>query len=381
MTPALVLTGLSVRMMSEQAVRDGYSALALDVFGDVDTRRVAAAWAGIGAPADLRIDAGRFLAGLARFADHEGVFGWVAGSGFEDRPELIEAGAQVLPLLGTPASAVRRVRDPRAFFAFLDAQGIAHPAVRFAVPSEGGWLSKDAGGAGGWHIRPAEDGPEAQDAPQRRYYQRQAPGTPMSALFVAQGGQASVLGFNELIVRGIGRHPFVYCGAIGPVPIAAEVAAAIEETVRSLAAAFALQGLCSLDFLLDGPRFAVLEVNARPSASMALYTDASPMRAHVQACLHGRVAAAPQHAEVRGTQIVFARRAMRIDARQARYLASLAFVHDLPAAGAVFAEGDPLCSVSAAGADPNAVRARLDARCDALLNHLETVDESPLAHA
>src|SRR5439155_8001490 len=219
-----------------------------------------------------------------------------------------------------------------------DTQRIAHPPVRFSAPSGAGWLSKDAGGAGGWHIRHAEDGPEAQDAPQRRYYQRRAPGTPMSALFVAHGGQASVLGFNELIVRGIGRHPFVYCGAIGPVPIAADVAGALGEVVRSLAAEFGLAGLCSLDFLLDGPRFAVLEVNARPSASMALYDGASPMRAHVQACLHGRVAAAPQHAEVRGTQIVFAHRALRTDARQARYLASAAFAHDLPAPGAVVGE-------------------------------------------
>src|SRR5436305_10608163 len=34
---------------------------------------------------------------------------------------------------------------------------------------------------------------------------------PMSALFVAHGGQANVLGFHELIVRGIGRTPFAYC--------------------------------------------------------------------------------------------------------------------------------------------------------------------------
>src|SRR5439155_15574740 len=134
MTSTLVLAGLSARMLSEQAVRDGYSALALDVFGDVDTRQAAAAWAGIGAPGELCIDADRFLAGLADFASREGVLGWVAGSGFDDRPELLEAGARILPLIGTPASAVRRVRDPRAFFAFLDVQGIAHPPASFNAP-------------------------------------------------------------------------------------------------------------------------------------------------------------------------------------------------------------------------------------------------------
>jgi predicted ATP-grasp superfamily ATP-dependent carboligase len=378
MTPALVLAGLSARMMTEAAARDGYAALALDVFGDVDTRRAAARWAGIGAPGALRIDARRFLAGLQAFARHAGVLGWVAGSGFEDQPELLEAGAKILPLIGTPAPAVRRVRDPCAFFAFLAKKRIAYPQVRFAQPRTDGWLCKDAGGSGGGHIRHARADEPLQRVPPRRYYQRHALGSPMSALFVADERQATVLGFNELIVQHLGPCPFVYGGAVGPVPLPSDTVVALDKVVQSLTAAFRLKGLCSLDFLLDGTRFAVLEINPRPSGSMALYSGlpgAALMRSHVQACLHGRVAAAPHHAEMRGTQIVFARRALKVGAAGARHLASLGHVHDLPSAGAVFAEGEPVCSVSAAGDGVGAVRAHLADRREAILNHLESLDE------
>jgi uncharacterized protein len=201
----------------------------------------------------------------------------------------------------------------------------------------------------------------------------------MSVLFVAHGGRATLLGHNELIVHAVGRRPFVYAGAIGPVPMPPRAAAEIDEAVQSLAAAFALQGLCSLDFLLDGSRFAVLEVNPRPSASMAAYV--STMRSHVQACLHGVLPAPPEPGTPSGTRIVFARDALRVSLAHSRLLASLPFTHDLPPAGAVFAAGDPVCSVSASGCDARAVRRHLDRRHGALLHHLESSDERiSLAH-
>jgi len=376
MTTALVLAGLSVRMTAEAAVRDGYTALALDLFGDLDTRRLAARWAGIGAPDALRIDPGRFLASLRSLAAHEGVIGWVAGSGFEDQPGLLDEGAKILPLIGMPAAAVRRVRDPRTFFAFLAARRIAYPQVRFGQPRSAGWLRKDAGGSGGWHIRQVEADQPLQRVPERHYFQRQAAGTPMSALFVANRRRACVLGFNEQIVDRLGPRPFVYRGAVGPVCVPADVASAVDAAAQSLTAEFGLVGLCSLDFLLDGADFALLEVNPRPSGSMALYgglPGAALMRSHVQACLQQRLPAAPLHDEVRGTQIVFARRALRVDAAATCHLLSLAHTHDLPAPGATFAESEPVCTVSAAGPDARSVHERLAARRDALLDHLESL--------
>ena len=36
----LVVAAVSARMLAEAAARDGYAVVALDLFGDVDTRRV-----------------------------------------------------------------------------------------------------------------------------------------------------------------------------------------------------------------------------------------------------------------------------------------------------------------------------------------------------
>ncbi len=386
----LVVAALSARVLAEAATDDGFEVIALDLFGDVDTRRACTQWWPIGTPASLHAEAELLLPHLAALAQRGDVAGWVVGSGFDGRADLLARGAALLPLIGTQADAVRRVREPAAFFEFLSAVGIAHPAVQATPPADAaGWLLKDAHACGGWHIRRAhapggEAWPAPGDAAGNFYYQREMRGTPMSATFIADGSAARVLGFNELIVRPFGTRPFVYCGAVGPVPLPAAVASRIAAVASELAAAFSLRGLGSLDFVLDGSDFGVLEVNPRPPASMALYRqrfgDAASggrglMADHVRACLHGSLppaAALPSAAQanrVHGTEIVFAQRRARLDGPAAQRLAERAECHDLPAAASHFEAADPVCSVSASGASAAQVRGLLQ-HASAAVHHL-----------
>ena len=375
----LAVAAISARMMAESAAQGGFDVAALDLFGDRDTRRASTEWFPAGTPDGFRIDAEKTLAVLKRLPGRNGMIGWVAGSGFEGLPDLLEQGAEVLPLIGTPAAAVRRVRDPGSFFGFLDSEQIGHPPIRSDPPADStGWLIKNARGNGGWHIRRAS--PNEAEVPQHHYFQRHACGSPMSATFIANGADACVLGFNELIVRRFGARPFVFCGSVGPVPLADDVARRLTRAVRRLAAEFSLRGLGSLDFMLDENHIAVLEVNPRPSASMALYSRHLPqglMAAHVRACTHAelpRLDAVPQ--PVNGTEIVFARRSLVLDEAASARLAQWPNGHDLPfvrsSAGAAFDAGDPVCSVSAAGATAEQARTQLTQRREALLNTLET---------
>ena len=248
-----------------------------------------------------------------------------------------------------------------------------------------GWLVKDAGGCGGWHIRrltdqPGEAPPEASHG--HHYYQREVQGVPMSATFVANGSDACVLGFNELIMRRFGARPFVFCGAVGPVLLPAEVTRRITAAVRSLAAMFSLRGLGSLDFMLDGEEFNVLEVNPRPPASIALYgkrlfqgASRGVVASHVRACLHGELPELPPHPAdigVEGTEIVFAPRSLWLDDDGARRLGERAGCHDLPPAAARFGAGDPVCSVSAGAASAEQVRSLLARGREAVIQLLET---------
>jgi predicted ATP-grasp superfamily ATP-dependent carboligase len=368
-SPQLVVAGLSARLMAEAAARDGYAPIALDAFGDADTRRAAVRWEPVGAEGALRIDGTRVLDALAGLPKHTGLLGFVPGSGFEGRPDLLAAAAQLLPLLGTPPEAVRRVRDPRAFFSWLAVHGIAHPEVRYSPPRlAAGWLDKDFAGTGGLHIREADAAGAGRGA--GHYYQRRLDdGRPMSALFVANGHEACVLGFHELIVRPHPPRPYVYCGATGPWPLPAALDAALREVASRLAGEFGLLGLCSLDFLRCGEEgFAVLEVNPRPSASMALHAHLPLVRWHVQACRQRELPAVPPlPVMARGHEIVFLPGGVSPGANPAAALAGQPGVHDVPSGTACLDAGDPLCSVSATGADAASVHAALARRRDAVL--------------
>ena len=383
--PVIAVAALSARPLAQAARDDGYRVIGLDLFGDADTRAACIQWLPIGDASTLCIDTAALLDALAILARRGDVVGWVVGSGFEGRPDLLERGAALLPLIGNRADAVRRVRDPAAFFGFLDRLGIDHPAVSLRAPeTAGGWLLKDAHGCGGSHIRRATAACRAES--DHHYFQREAGGAPMSATFIAAYGDADadaaeaafVLGFNQLVVRGVGDRPFVYCGVVGPVALPGDAARQAGAAVREIAAEFGLRGLASLDFLLDGDAISVLEVNPRPPASMALYGP-NLFEAHRRACVGGdwRAGLAPPadavaHAVVRGVETVFAPRSLRLDAATARAIAALPDCHDWPAA-ARFEAGDPLCSVAAAGSGAEAVHALLAQRRQAVHRLLENL--------
>ncbi|MEP7298885.1 MAG: ATP-grasp domain-containing protein [Burkholderiales bacterium] len=373
----LAVAAVSARLLAEAAARDGHVVVALDLFGDADTRRAAAQWSPIGeAGGGLQFDADRFLDALRDLSRRgSDVIGWIPGSGFEGRPDLLEAGAKLLPLIGTSADAVRRVRDPQLFFGALAAHGIAHPPVQAHAPADPqGWLSKDAHACGGWHIRPAAQAGDAAPAHASRYFQRAMPGLPMSATFIANGRDASLLGFNELLVRPFGSHRHVYCGCVGPVAVTAEQARRIGDAARLLSAEFGLRGWCSLDFIRDGDAIGVLEINPRPPASIALYAQRGQIDAQLRACLHAELPppGAFTPSQVAGNEIVYARRALQLDAAAAQRVAEWPGAHDLPLAGARFTRGDPLCSLRAEGRGAEPVKALLSAGRDALLDTLET---------
>ncbi|MDY0748802.1 ATP-grasp domain-containing protein [Paucibacter sp. R3-3] len=334
----IAVAGLSARLMAEAAARAGHEVVALDLFGDLDTRAAAVEWHGIGEPAELRIDGARLLDAL----QGSGAQAWIAGSGFEAQPALLARAAALCPLLGTAPEDAARIREPALFFGLLTACDIEHPRWGVEVPRDGRpWLRKNAWACGGTHVERVAAG--ARQPSPHHYFQQEVAGPAMSATFEADGRCATVLGVNEMILA---PGSFAFRGVIGPVPVPPALTRKIDGIVQRLTESFRLRGPCSLDFIRTGEAsLSALEVNARPPASMALY---------------------PANGEVRGLETVFARRAGEIT----RSLAKPG-VHDVPQPGTRYAAGDPVCSVSAAGPDAAAVRAKLAAAREALLDSLE----------
>lgn len=373
------MAALSARALAQAAVQDGFGVIALDVFGDADTRRAALQWRSIGAPAaggGWRIDDGLLLDALSELAHADRAQGWIVGAGFEARPDLIEQGARCLPLIGNGAATLHRLRDARCFFDVLDAHGVAHPPVRFDWPQDAsGWLLKDFAGSGGWQVQRAHGLPQHALSTTQHLQQERRDAVPTLATFIADGRRACVLGCNRQLVRSTPERPFVWCGVIGPVPVSVGVATQVQAALQALVPAFGLRGLGSLDFLAfdDDQRIEVIEINPRVPASAQLHAAAGGrlIEAHVQACEHAVLPAAVATITPRGIATVFAPRELRVSDSTARWLATQPDVHDIPGHATRFRADDPVCSISAGGNDAAAVQQQLVRRTQALLAALE----------
>ena len=355
-TGPIVVVAQSGRALARSAGRAGISVHILDLYADRDTRELARSVTRIGSIA-TGFSADRLLEGLHRIEEREGIGGIVAGSGFEDRIDLLEAMARVGRLLGNPPEVVRRAKEPASFFALLTRLGIPHPETLTEAPAGSradgtGWLCKRIGGAGGTHVRSAE-----ACCPPGHYLQRRVPGRPHSVVFLADGRHAAIVGYNEIRVQdGTGAARFRYTGAVTvPEP---PVAPAVEDAVQALVPALGLVGLCGLDFMLDEDgRYSVLEVNPRPTGTFELYDDLGEegpglFQMHLSAC-EGRL---PCTVRVLGAGV----------AAQEVLWASATFVipddlrwpdwaRDRPAAGTLIQTGEPICTLHARAAERKAV--------------------------
>ncbi|MGT2474641.1 ATP-grasp domain-containing protein [Paraburkholderia terrae] len=372
--PVVVVAALCARMLAESARRAGWRVIVLDLFGDTDTRRASGMWHPIGDPASLSIDPQRTREALDAASRTPNVIGWIAGAGFEAHRDLLDDRRIALATIGNVRDSYDAVRDPERFFALLDDAGIPHPGIQLQAPIDpAGWLEKDANGTGGMHIRHAAQRHAIDASCAGRYFQRHQPGRSMSALFIADTHKAAIIGFNEQLIVPHGGQPFVYGGAIGPVDVSDAVRQQITAAVNAIVQRTRLKGLNSLDFIVDGERCFVLEVNARPSATMSLYergSNRSLLSLHVRACAGASLdadmsSAAAQTASLCGEQIVFADRDRTVSPEFVQRALNLGWCHDIPVTGSFIAAGAPLCSVSAVcahGTQTATVRAELAAR-------------------
>ncbi|HEU5303250.1 MAG TPA: hypothetical protein VFU40_01290, partial [Gemmatimonadales bacterium] len=170
--PPFLVIAVTGRALAASACRAGHRVVVLDYFADRDTRAVATECRSVAAPGGLRFDRRALLAAARAATLGSHCAGLVYGSGFEGHPGLLARLSEGLRLYGNAPAVIAAVRDPRNFFGLLDRLAIRHPEVRLAAPPDrAGWLVKQAGGAGGAHVRPAARRPLRAGG----YYQRLAP--------------------------------------------------------------------------------------------------------------------------------------------------------------------------------------------------------------
>jgi len=355
----------SARLLAQSAARAGHPVCALDLFNDADTGRFALASEAV----DARVgkipgfDRDDLLRRAARLCPPARCRGLVVGAGFEDDTETLALLAEGRKLFGNPPELVARLKDPAAFFGLLDRLAIAHPQTVLARPQvRRGWLYKRRGATGGAHVVDAAAA-DCDPAGAEGYFQRRVSGRNLSVLFLADGRRVQVVGISRQLTRGAGSRRYAYAGAVGPIDVPAVVCRTVREALQALVAHTGLVGCNSVDFLLDGERPIVLEINPRPSATMDLYDDdwsEGLFDAHLKACC-GTLpaqASALRTGPVRAHAIVYAGTGLQIGADTAFPV----WCSDIPQPGSRVAIDAPVCTVHANGSDVSAALGQLGRR-------------------
>ncbi len=126
----LAFVATSARSLVECACASGFSPIALDVFGDIDTGRLAEP-ALLIAGTGRAMDRAALLAALPALGARGDVAGWVAGAASRGPARPARRGCGVLPLLGNSPKRRAPRRSP-ADFAAGRALGIAQPGFSAA---------------------------------------------------------------------------------------------------------------------------------------------------------------------------------------------------------------------------------------------------------
>jgi len=364
---SVLIAAASGRALAAAARRSLYRPLVVDFFGDDDTRALAAATAQV-ADAARGFAADELLSQLRQLAAGENPIGLVYGSGFEDRPELLDSLAQHFFVFGNKAAIVAKTKNPRALADLCAKHDIPHPEISFDLPRDPeAWLIKRQGGGGGIHIRSAEHGAGPDD-----YYQRRVAGAPVSILLLADGAEAQILGASSQWTAKSSvmssTLPFRFGGAVRPALCSEAQLVILADVSRTVARELGLVGLNSVDFLADTDGYHLLEVNPRPGATLDIFADAEGalFAAHLAAC-RGHLPARP---------LVFTKAAATAIAYAPCELPSMPalawpdWCKDQQRPGTVLRAGDPVCTISAEAETAGAARALAGARLALFENNL-----------
>jgi predicted ATP-grasp superfamily ATP-dependent carboligase len=358
---AVLVAAISGRAIAESARRGGYLPLVADIIGDQDTVAAAQGHVQVNGSFARGFSEPALMAALERLAAQHAPIGIVCGTGFEDRPQVLAQLAQRWRLYGNGADKVARVKDPEIFAAVCRSCRVPFPEISLHPPVGEGWIAKRRGGSGGAHVANASETDVRDDI----YYQACVPGRPVSALLLANGVSATVLGFSAQWASPAPRQPFRYGGAVRPADVPPGVAARLETAACRLAAALSLTGLNSADFVVDGDNFWIVEINPRPGATLDIFEtggcgaeSSSLFALHMAACAGDLIDDAPRLGGAQASAICYA----ACDVTAPGGFAWPDWAADRPNGGIAIRAGEPLCTVHAGAATAADAKALVDER-------------------
>ena len=336
----VLVVGASARAVAESIARAGHEPLAADMFGDRDLAKVAP-WRRL-KDADAVVPAALDL-------DVDGV---VFASGVENNPGIVdELRANGVRVFAPGSEAIRRSRDMRELAEICGRHGIARPGVFQSPPMGMRCLVKSFKSGAGIGVRDWDGDPSSVGPGE--YLQEKIEGTSLSAVFVANGKEAVMLGASRQFAGEpfLGAGDYAWCGNLMPYEVRRENKKSLLDELRRIVTVLTgelkLSGACGIDFILRGETPWLLEINPRICASFELVEmlrDVNIFDLHLKA-LNGRLPEEPPgllDGPFRGKGIVYAPRDMTAP-DTGSWLGTNR--HDIPQANSPLPEGLPICTL------------------------------------
>ncbi|WP_437225359.1 ATP-grasp domain-containing protein [Planctomicrobium sp. SH661] len=352
----VIIMGASTRAAAFSALRAGFRPYCLDLFADEDTS------------AHVRVErVPDYPDGLISQLKALPRMPVIYTGGLENRPDILDAAAQIHELWGNSASAVVRSRDPAALAESARLSRMSVPEWRDEAnppPADGTWLLRPRGSAGGRGIVLwTEDQKNCPTLSVPHIFQKKISGLPFSAVFIASAlvGDVRFVGMTRQLVGEAECHAaeFQWCGNIGPLTLPVATENLVRRFGNVLKWKLGLLGLFGVDMVItdDGVPY-VTEVNPRYPASLELLEHATGQPLFADHCRCFTNAELPATSwnyahpgEFMGKAVYYAPRELNLTQPIADPC-SVSFqefpeVTDLPAQGLVIPAGEPVCTVFA----------------------------------
>ncbi len=344
----LLIIAQSAQMLAQAAYNIGLKVTVIDCFADCDTKALAHNYYQVKSLALSDIDV------LINSIKNQFSF-CIYGSGFEAYPDSLYFLETQFQLIGNSSTVFKALQNKPLFFQRLQQLNIAFPAVFFTLENNThkgkttSYLIKPFNSLGGLDIQIMDANNRHVLQTPYHYYQEYIHGKSMSALFVANGKQAVIIGFNQ---QWTVAKSFLFSGIINHAQLPVFHQQILYDWISKLTINYKLQGLCSLDFVFYKNKCYVLEINPRPPASMQLY-EKNLLKTHYLACF-GQLEKViiSRHRTYSAYQIIYAMSKIKISSKMKwpQYCCSL------PQKNTIINKGQPICSMILNGISPQSLR-------------------------
>lgn len=330
----ILIVANSGRMLAQAALNIGFKPIVIDIFADEDTRKLADDYCQI---PTLSLD--QLVLAVENFLCRHNVTHFIYGSGFENHHDSLRYLNENLNVIGNQVKIFIKAQQKLNLFPTLDRLGVSYPAVSFSPPKViDTWLVKPFFSYGGVGIKRYLPGDKINKV---FYWQKHQEGTQHSVLFLADGVNVQVVGFNTQWTKSkAGESEFIFSGVMNSFEHGSSHKQIVFNWVKRLVIEFGLTGLNSLDFIHHKGQNYFLELNPRPPASMQLYGN-NLLAEHIGACQGALGYNAINQSDCKAYQVIYA----EDDFVVPRLFDWPPYVVDIPAGGALIRKGQPICSI------------------------------------